>query len=95
MNKAVVLVPDAVCQAFTKALSDDTRLLLLDINMDSLEFQLLQVEAIKGSDEEDFESVGKYFKEQPVLACFKYKSKWILIAWMPEDSKVQKKVGYY
>jgi hypothetical protein len=89
-QKGLVSVPqDLLSQWVSGQQSQDTRLFVFDINIEKLEFTLVAKES-ESSGKDDFALARAHLKEEtPALIALRGNgSKWILLAWIPEDANV-------
>lgn len=91
MSKGLVVVPEdlAAKWATYQEPNSKIRIVVFDINVDGLVFQL--IDTVDGTDnwENDFELAERFLQPaSPCLIALRSDKKWILIAWIPEDSLV-------
>jgi hypothetical protein len=91
MSKGLVAAPETVLNEWAafQDPSSRVRLAIFDIDMDSLQFSI--VNTSQGTDDikEDFKLVHPLLKtDTPALIAFRGETKWILIAWIPDDAQV-------
>eukprot|EP00475_Leptophrys_vorax_P014898 TRINITY_DN2115_c0_g2_i1.p2 TRINITY_DN2115_c0_g2~~TRINITY_DN2115_c0_g2_i1.p2 ORF type:complete len:332 (-),score=104.37 TRINITY_DN2115_c0_g2_i1:1397-2392(-) len=94
MSKGLVAAPEAVLSAWA-SLQTSARIVVFDIDVDALEFQIVRTVEGTSDFQADFALVHSHLKnDTPALIAFRGEVKWILIAWIPDDAKVKKKMVF-
>lgn len=96
-------LPKEYVAAWSKAVeSESIRFLKFDIDIDALEFRLVETGVSPRSNVDfkdqkqsiiEFEQLKSHVeKDRPCLIAFKMEPQWVLLSWMPEDSQVRQKM---